>query len=89
MKREKVVAFPFARRRGLIVRLARQMAARGSAEAEEYLQQQLRRQIAALHRRQVSDRAVEQEISALESAIRAELWRLVHPVGQAARRGIG
>ena len=77
MKRERVFAFPFARRRGLILRLAGQMAAREPAEAEKYLQQQLRRQIAALHHRQLSDRAVEQEIGALESAVRAELWRLV------------
>jgi hypothetical protein len=75
MKPERVVAFPFARRRGLIVRLARQMAARGSAEAEEYFQQQMRRQTVALHRRQLSDRAVRQEMGALESAVRAELWR--------------
>jgi hypothetical protein len=77
MKRERVVAFPFARRRALILRLARQMVARAPAEAEKYLQQQLRRQIAALHHRQVSDRLVEQEIGTLESAVRAELWRLV------------
>jgi hypothetical protein len=35
------------------------------------------RQIAALHRRRVSDRVVERESRALESAVRAELWRLV------------
>ena len=44
MKCERVVAFPFARWRGLILRLAGQMAARKPAEAEKYLQQQLRRQ---------------------------------------------
>jgi hypothetical protein len=77
MKREKVVAFPFARRHGVILRLAEQMAARGPAVAENYLQQQLRRQIQALHRRQVPDLTVEREIRALESAVRTELWRLV------------
>ena len=35
MKRERVVAYPFARRRGLILRLARQMVARAPAEAEK------------------------------------------------------
>ncbi len=77
MKRGKVVVFPFAYRRGLILRLAEQMAARGPAAAEKYLQQQLQRQISTLHRRQVPDRAVEREIRALESAVRAELWRVV------------
>jgi hypothetical protein len=73
MKRERVVAFPFARRRGLILRLAGQMVARKPAKADRYVREQLRRQIAALHLRQVSDRAVEKEIGALESALRAEL----------------
>jgi hypothetical protein len=53
MKPERMIAFPFARRRGVILRLARQMVARGSTDAEEYLQQQLRRQIVALATRAV------------------------------------
>ena len=77
MKRARIIAFPFARRRGLILRLAEQMVAQAPAAAQKYLQQQLRRQIGALHRKQVPDRTVEREIRALESAVRAELWRLV------------
>jgi hypothetical protein len=77
MTRGRIAAFPFAHRSGLILRLAEQMAARRPAAAENYLQQQLRRQIEALHRRQVPDRTVEREIRTLESAVRAELWRLV------------
>jgi hypothetical protein len=77
MKRGRIVAFPFACRLGLILRLAEQMAARRPVAAEKYLQQQLRRQIEALHRRQVPDQIVEREIRALESAVRAALWRLV------------
>ena len=52
MKRGKVVVFPFAYRRGLILRLAEQMAVRGPAAAEKYLQQQLQRQISTLRRAQ-------------------------------------
>jgi Family of unknown function (DUF6074) len=77
MKREKIIAFPFARRRGVVRRLAQQMAMREPVAAEKYLQQQLQRQINALHRRQVSDCAVEQEIRALKAAVRTELWRFV------------
>jgi hypothetical protein len=77
MKDEKIVVFPFAHRRGLILRLAEQMVARAPSAAEKHLQQQLRRQIEALHRKHVPDRMVEREIRALESAVRTELWRLV------------
>ena len=89
MKRERVVAFPFARRRGLILRLAGQMVARKPAKAERYLREQLRRQIAALHLRQVSDRAVEKEIGALRiGCTRGAVASCAYPVGQAARRSI-
>jgi hypothetical protein len=75
--RSRIVVFPLARRRALIVRLAAQMAARPMALAERYLQQQLGRQIDLLHRKKIPDRIVEREVCALESAVRAELWRLV------------
>jgi len=53
------------------------MAARRPAAAEKHLQQQLRRQINVLHRRQMSDQIIEREVRAFESTVRAELWRLV------------
>jgi hypothetical protein len=76
-KRTRIVVFPLVRRRAVVVKLAAQMAARPMALAERYLQQQLSRQIGALHRKGVRDRVVEREVVALESAVRAELWRLV------------
>jgi Family of unknown function (DUF6074) len=75
--RSRIVVFPLARQRPLIVRLANQIAARPMALAERYLQQQLRRQVDLLHRRKVPDRIVEREVRALELAVRAELWRLL------------
>src|SRR4051794_40419146 len=69
--------FPFARRRALISRLANGMASRPMAAAEKYFQQELRRQIRVLHRKHYSDDVVELEVRSLESAVRAELWRLV------------
>jgi uncharacterized protein DUF6074 len=53
------------------------MFARVPAAAEKYFQQQLRRQIEALHRKHVPERVVEREIRTLETPVRAELWRLV------------
>jgi Family of unknown function (DUF6074) len=72
-----VRAFPLKARRDLVVRIAAQMIARPSDLAEQHLQQQLQRQFRVLARKQVSDVDVEREIRALESAIRAELWRQV------------
>ena len=77
LKHGRILLFPLAQRRSLVLRLATQMALRQPSDAQRYLEQQLRRQIAALHRRRVSDRVVERESRALESAVRAELWRLV------------
>jgi Family of unknown function (DUF6074) len=77
MKRDQVVPFPLARRRNLIEKIAAQMAARRPVAAEKHLQQQLRRQINVLHRRQMSDQIIDREVRAFESTVRAELWRLV------------
>jgi hypothetical protein len=73
----RIVLFPLARRRALILKLADGMATRPLAAAEKYLQQELRRQINVLHRKGCPDRVVEREVRALESAVRAELWRFV------------
>jgi hypothetical protein len=75
--RGSVDPFPLARRRSLVLKLARHMAAKPPAAAETYLQQQLGRQIDALHRKGIADQVVEREVRAMESAVRAELWRLV------------
>jgi hypothetical protein len=69
--------FPLKARRDLVVRIAAQMAARPDHLAEKHLQQQLRRQTRALHRKQVADFEAEGEVRALESAIRVELCRQV------------
>jgi Family of unknown function (DUF6074) len=76
-KRAKIVPFPLARQRPLVVKLADRMAAELPARAEKVLRTELHRRIDALHRRGFSDAAVEREVRALESAIRAELWRIV------------
>jgi hypothetical protein len=76
-KRAKIVPFPLARQRPLIKSLAQRIAAQLPARGEKFLQSELRRRIDALHRRGLSDLAVEREVRAFESAVRAELWRMV------------
>ena len=77
MSDTRIVLFPFARRRGLILKLVAKVAAQPVNVAEKYLQQEIRRQINSLHRKRLPDRVVEREVRSLESAIRAELWGLV------------
>jgi hypothetical protein len=53
------------------------MAARPAELAEKHLQQQIQRQIGILQRKQVPKNDIEREVRAMESAVRAELWRQV------------
>jgi hypothetical protein len=76
-KRATTIRFPLSRQRPLVIKLAQRMAAQQPARVEKTLRLELDRRIDALHRQGLSDRAVQVEISALESAIRAELWRIV------------
>jgi hypothetical protein len=75
--RAKIVPFPLAHQRPLVLKLAARMAAQIPARAEKTLNAELQRRIDALHRQGMSDSAVERQIKALEAAIRAELWRIV------------
>lgn len=72
-----ILAFPTARRRGLVRALAEQMANRSADEAERHLRLQLHRQTLVLRRRQLADDVVERQVHTLEQAVRAELWRRV------------
>lgn len=73
----QVLAFPLARRRDLVKKLAEQMLARPSKEAERHLGFELERHRRILRRRQLTDRVVNAELRAFEGAVRNELWRRV------------
>jgi hypothetical protein len=75
-KRAQIIRFPLSRQRPLVMKLAQRMTAQAPARAEKMLRLELDRLIDTLHRQGLSDRAVEVEICAFESAIRAELWHL-------------
>jgi hypothetical protein len=75
--RAKLIPFPLAQQRPLVVKLAACMAAKVPARAEKMLNTELQRRIDALHRQGLSDSAVERQVKAFEAAIRAELWRIV------------
>jgi hypothetical protein len=76
MTRQVVVAFPLDRRSKLVAGLAAQTRARHQADAEKHLTVQLRRQAAALVRKQITDDVARLQVFALERAVRAELWRV-------------
>lgn len=75
--RAKLIPFPLAHQRPLVVNLAERMAARSPWRAEKMLDAELERLIDALHRQGVSDASVERQIKAFEAAICTELWRTV------------
>lgn len=78
MKRAaKLIPFPLARRHDLVLRLARQMAARSPDGAEQHLQQQLQRQATVMRRKGITAAAVAYQVRSFESSVRAELWRLI------------
>jgi len=77
MTRPLVLAFPLDHRRKLVSSLAAQMLARSPADAEKHLAAQLRRQAAALARKQVPKGRARVQLARLEQAVRSELWRLV------------
>jgi hypothetical protein len=77
MRPPSILPFPLRRRHLLVKRLARQMLARSPAQADGHLAFELRRQRRTLRDRQLSDEIIEAELSSLESAVRAELWRVV------------
>jgi hypothetical protein len=75
--RARIIPFPLAQQRPLVVKLAARMAAEIPARAEKMLNAELQRRIDALHRQGISDSAVERQVKAFEATIRAELWRIV------------
>jgi hypothetical protein len=75
--RSPLVPFPLAHRRTFVARLASQMPGRPHGAAEQHLQQQLKRQAQILRRRGFDERTIQQQLLALERAVRAELWRVV------------
>ena len=80
----EIVPFPLTRRRNFIQRHAARIAAAPAKTGEKLLAHQIRQQAATLSRKGVPADAVERECKALETAIRAELWRVVLQPGGAA-----
>jgi hypothetical protein len=73
----RILAFPLARRRDLLKKLAEQMLARSPKDAERHLSVELERHRRILRRRQLTDRVVHAELRAFEGAVRHELWHRV------------
>jgi hypothetical protein len=76
-KSASLIPFPAARRHAFVRKLAAQMLARAPHTAEAHLRQQLDYQCRVLRRKGIADDVARHDLRALESAVRAELWRLV------------
>lgn len=73
----EVLAFPLARRRDLVRRQAEWFCGQSHRAAEANIFRQLQVQRNTLLAKGVDPVTVEREVRALESAVRAEVWRLV------------
>jgi len=74
----QIISFPLARRRGLVLKLAEQMAsARTGDLAELVLRGRAAKLSRALQRSGIGQNLIAAELSALETAVRAELWNVV------------
>lgn len=71
-----IIPFPLNHRRDLIRRQAAWYAQQGANGAEQNLQRQLLVQRQTLLGKGVAPSSVDAQVEALESAIRAEIWRL-------------
>lgn len=80
----EIVPFPLVRRRAFIRRHAARVAAATPATGEKLLAHQLRLQASTMARRGIAPETIAAECKALESAIRAELWRAILQPGGAA-----
>jgi hypothetical protein len=75
-RRAPVLAFPLAGRRSLVERLAGQMLDRSPVEAQKHLSFELSRHRRLLAGRQVPAAAINDQLRALETTVRREVWRL-------------
>ena len=79
-----ILPFPLARRHDLIKKQAEVFVRSAPRAAENLLAHALETQRQALLRKGCGDRDADDQVVALEGAIRAEVWRIVLPPGGAA-----
>jgi len=70
-----ILAYPLARRRGLIRKQGARLAGLPCREAEKHLAHLLKQQGDALRRRGLDPAETEQQVAALEAAVRGEIVR--------------
>lgn len=80
----RILAFPLARRRGLIRKQGARLAEMPSREAEKHLAYLLRQQGEAMRRRGLDSAEIERQVAALETAVRCEIVRNLVSYGGAA-----
>ena len=72
-----VIPFPLIRRRRFVMRNAIRLEAVPHKTAEKILAATLKQQTEVMRRRSIAGAVIDAETRSLESAIRAELWRLI------------
>jgi hypothetical protein len=79
-----IIPFPTVRRRAFVLKHAARMASLPHKTADKLLAAQLDVQRATMARRGIAPELVDEQMRALEIAVRSELWRMVLTPGGAA-----
>jgi Family of unknown function (DUF6074) len=72
-----VLAFPAAKRRDLVISIARRALSFRHAAGEQHVERSLRLQAEALRRKGVTESDIQREMKSLEAAVRAVMWESV------------
>lgn len=72
-----ILPFPLTRRVVFVKRLAEQVLKRQLEDGKKHLAAQLRRQAKSLRHKGFDDDVVERQITSLDRAVRAQMWRFM------------
>lgn len=82
--RNKIVVFPFSKRRAIVLHVARTFLSKGKTGREAYWREQVSMATRRLRRLGLDASVIDDCIADLRSAVEAELWRMTTRRGGAA-----
>jgi hypothetical protein len=84
LKKPSLIQFPAMRQRAFIIKHALRIAQLSPAQSEAYLRWVLQLQVQTMRSRGISETMISRELTRLEGAFRAELWRQILTPGGAS-----
>ncbi len=80
-----IIPFPAARRRGLVLSIARRALELSPAAGEEHIQRSIKLQATVMRRKGIADDLIAREETGLAGAVRALIWDAVMAPSGGAR----